>query len=106
MKKHLAIILASQILLSTASLKAQSEKDLKATQAWLKKLKGKEYTLAEHKSLKKLHLAGEPVSDSGLVHLKELKSLNYLNLSDSKVTDAGGQKLKKALPKCEIVASK
>ena len=105
MKKYLAIILASLILLSTVSLIAQSKKGLKATQAWLKKLKGKEYTLAELKSLQELNLWHAKVTDSGLVYLKELKTLKKLKLWGRKVTDSGLIHLKelKSLQTLELI---
>jgi mono/diheme cytochrome c family protein len=73
-----------------------------------------------------LHLERTKVSDAGLVHLKGLKSLEYLNLYETQVTDAGldhlaglkklkniylwqskvtkagAEKLKQALPQCDI----
>ncbi len=44
----------------------------------------------------------EQVSDSGLEHLKGLNELQLLFLRNTLVTDAGVEKLKRALPNCEI----
>lgn len=78
------------------------------------------------KNLRKLHLENTHIGDAGLAHLKNLTSLEYLNLYGTQVTDsglaeleglknlrslylwqtkvtpAGVEKLKKAIPKCEI----
>ena len=78
------------------------------------------------KNLQKLHLENTKIGDAGLTHLKDLGSLEYLNLygtavTDSgltqleglknlksiylwqtKVTPAGVEKLKAALPKCDV----
>ena len=78
------------------------------------------------KNLRKLHLENTKIGDAGLTHLKGLTSLEYLNLYGTQVTDsglaqleglknlkalylwqtkvtpAGVEKLKQALPKCEI----
>jgi hypothetical protein len=78
------------------------------------------------KNLRKLHLENTRIGDAGLAHLKNLSSLEYLNLYGTQVTDSGlseleglkhlkslylwqtkvtpegVEKLKKALPGCEI----
>lgn len=78
------------------------------------------------KNLRKLHLENTKIGDAGLTHLKGLTSLEYLNLYGTQVTDsglaeleglknlkslylwqtkvtpAGVEKLKQALPKCDI----
>ena len=78
------------------------------------------------KNLRRLHLENTKITDAGLTHLKNLSNLEYLNLygtqvSDSglsdleglknlralylwqtKVTPDGVEKLKKALPQCQI----
>jgi Leucine-rich repeat (LRR) protein len=45
--------------------------------------------LKELKNLTRLNLARTQVTDAGLAHLKELKSLTSLNLNDTQLTDAG-----------------
>jgi hypothetical protein len=42
------------------------------------------------------------VNDAGLEHLKGLTNLRTLNLTETKVTDHGVNKLRQALPKCDI----
>jgi hypothetical protein len=78
------------------------------------------------KNLRKLHLENTHIGDAGLSHLKSLTTLEYLNLYGTQVTDSGlseleglknlkslylwqtkvtpegVEKLKKALPKCQI----
>jgi hypothetical protein len=78
------------------------------------------------KNLRKLHLENTHIGDAGLSHLKNLTTLEYLNLYGTQVTDSGlseldglknlksvylwqtkvtpegVEKLKKALPKCQI----
>lgn len=82
--------------------------------------------LAGLTSLTRLHLERTRVSDAGLAHLSQLENLTYLNLYETAVTDAGlghleglknlrnlylwqtkvtpegVEKLKQALPDCEI----
>jgi hypothetical protein len=53
--------------------------------------------------LEELNLSNTTITDSGLVHLDGIKSLKKLDLSGTKVTQAGIEKLKRALPECEIV---
>jgi hypothetical protein len=53
-------------------------------------------------SLEYLNLYGTQVTDSGLTELEGLKNLKSLYLWQTKVTPAGVDKLKQALPKCEI----
>jgi hypothetical protein len=45
---------------------------------------------------------GTPITDDGLVHLKDLTRLKELRLYHTQVTDEGVKKLQEALPKCEI----
>ncbi|GMT49174.1 MAG: hypothetical protein IEMM0008_0713 [bacterium] len=78
-----------------------SEKDLKATQRWLKSL-GKKYTLNEIKNLQELDLQRTKVTDTGLVHLKALTSLRELSFMSTQVTDVAVKDLQKALPGCRI----
>jgi Leucine-rich repeat (LRR) protein len=60
--------------------------------------------LKELKQLQTLYLSGTQVTDAGLVHLKELKQLQSLDLSFTQVTDAGLVHLKelKQLQSLEI----
>ena len=50
-----------------------------------------------------LHLEGTKITNEGLKHLMGLKQLEILDLTDTLVTDEGIQKLKQALPDCEIL---
>jgi hypothetical protein len=52
--------------------------------------------------LEYLNLYGTQVTDSGLAQLEGLKNLKSLYLWQTKVTPAGVEKLKQALPKCDI----
>jgi hypothetical protein len=54
-------------------------------------------------NLEYLNLYGTAITDPGLVHLEGMKKLKDIYLWQTKVTDAGVAKLKKALPKLEIV---
>ncbi len=54
--------------------------------------------------LENLVLFGTRVSDAGLEHLRGLTELKYLNLTGTRVTDAGAAAVRKALPKCQVVA--
>lgn len=58
--------------------------------------------LKELTSLQVLNLEGTPITDAGLVHLQGLAKLEKLHLGKTKVTDAGIAELQKALPNCEI----
>ena len=53
-------------------------------------------------ALQELNLRGTHISDAGLAHLENLKSLRQLGLHGTKVTAAGVEKLKKAIPACQI----
>jgi len=53
-------------------------------------------------NLEYLNLYGTPVTDAGLAQLEGLKNLKSLFLWQTKVTPEGVDKLKKALPQCEI----
>ncbi len=83
--------------------------------------------LSKLKRLKRLHLEKTQVGDKGIEHLKDLTELEYLNLYSTKITDKalsslnnlkklkrlyvwqtkvtkdGAEKLKKALPKLEVI---
>lgn len=78
------------------------------------------------KNLRRLHLENTKITDAGLTHLKNLTNLEYLNLYGTQVTDSGlseleglknlrsvylwqtkvtpdgAEKLKKALPQCQV----
>ena len=78
------------------------------------------------KNLRRLHLENTKITDAGLTHLKTLTNLEYLNLYGTQVTDSvaseleglknlralylwqtkvtpdGVEKLKKALPQCQV----
>ena len=58
--------------------------------------------LKELASLQVLNLEGTPITDAGLVHLQGLAKLEKLHLGKTKVTDAGVAELQQALPNCEI----
>ena len=58
--------------------------------------------LKELTSLQRLILFGTKVSDAGLVHLKTLTSLKTLDLRSTSVSTAGVKDLQSALPKCYI----
>jgi hypothetical protein len=49
-----------------------------------------------------LILDGTQVTDAGLAHLRGLTRLKVLTLDATQVTDAGVQRLKRALPNCDI----
>jgi len=59
--------------------------------------------LYEMKNLQWLSLLGTEITDVALVHLMGMKNLQVLNLWSTLITDAGLEKLRKALPGCEIV---
>ena len=46
------------------------------------------------------------ITDAGLEYLKNLRNLRSVTMQGTKVTQAGVDKLKEALPECEIVRSK
>jgi hypothetical protein len=52
--------------------------------------------------LRRLDLAGAPVTDAGLTHLSGLKALYYVNLANTGVTDEGIKRLRQALPGANI----
>jgi hypothetical protein len=53
--------------------------------------------------LQTLFLSGTPVTDAGLEHLAAQHALSRLWADDTAVTDGAADKLKKALPRCEIL---
>jgi hypothetical protein len=58
--------------------------------------------IGEMKSLHLLSIQSTTVTDDGLVHLENLPQLKELTLSSTKVTPTGVQRLRRALPNCEI----
>jgi hypothetical protein len=52
--------------------------------------------------LLRLDLAGAPITDAGLTHLKGLKKLQYVNLANTGVSAEGIEDLKRALPHAGI----
>ncbi|HOM17260.1 MAG TPA: leucine-rich repeat domain-containing protein, partial [Thermoguttaceae bacterium] len=59
--------------------------------------------LAGMKNLQVLVLGKTRITDAGLVHLAGMKNLQELDLWRTQITDAGLEKLRKALPGCEII---
>jgi hypothetical protein len=55
--------------------------------------------------LRELDLSGTAVTDAGLADLARLTGLKRLYLWDTDVTESGGQRLKAALPECEVKVS-
>jgi Leucine-rich repeat (LRR) protein len=53
--------------------------------------------------LEALSLQGTPITDRGILQLKNSKSLKWLQLNNTGVSDAAIQSLKFALPELEIV---
>jgi serine/threonine protein kinase len=62
-----------------------------------------EQTVKGWARLEQLNLAATRVSDTGIQHLQGLKDLRNLTVIGTRVTEAGAQKLKSALPNCNIV---
>ena len=58
--------------------------------------------ISELASLAYLNLAGNPITDADLEHLKSLRNLLYIDISGANVTKDGVASLMKALPNCEI----
>jgi hypothetical protein len=57
------------------------------------------------RDLEMLGLSGTRVSDNGLLYLTEMKRLTFVDLSDTDVTPESVAKLKRALPKVQIIHS-
>ena len=53
-------------------------------------------------AIQSLDLRGTIVSDEGLIHLERLQSLEVLRLEDTSVTPQGVERLRRALPDCDI----
>jgi hypothetical protein len=53
-------------------------------------------------SLKELDLAANPISNTGIAHLKGLTNLKILNIQETKVTPEGVANLKRSLPNTQI----
>jgi hypothetical protein len=58
--------------------------------------------IGEMKSLHLLSICSTSVTDEGLIPLEKLPELKELGLDNTKVTPAGVQRLRRALPNCEI----
>ena len=58
--------------------------------------------LAGLENLSYLNLYQTAVTDAGLAHLEGLKNLKSVYLWQSKVTPDGAERLRKALPECEV----
>jgi hypothetical protein len=54
--------------------------------------------------LKALKLDMTSVGDAGLAHGTGFRKLNTLDLTRTRVTDEGAEKLRRALPDCEILS--
>ena len=54
------------------------------------------------KKLKYLYLSHSPLTDAGLRHLENMSQLRILGLKNTNVTPEGIERLKQALPQCEI----
>jgi internalin A len=52
--------------------------------------------------LRRLRLSDTPITDAGLIHLRECRKLEELRLTGTRVSDAGVRDLQQALPKCLI----
>ena len=59
--------------------------------------------LNQMKKLEFLHLGRTVITDASLATLEQLTTLKTLHISRTKITAEGAEKLKKALPDCEIV---
>jgi hypothetical protein len=55
-------------------------------------------------NLEFLHLGRTPATNAGIENLLGLKKLKRLEVTNTKVTDEGADKLRKALPDCEVLA--
>jgi hypothetical protein len=53
--------------------------------------------------LRFLLLSSKGITDAAIPHVAELNQLERLCLNDTKITEEGVERLRKALPKCEIV---
>ena len=58
--------------------------------------------LAHFSKLKSLRISDTEVSDAGIVHLVKLTNLATLTLKRTEVSESGLERLRKALPDCEI----
>jgi hypothetical protein len=58
--------------------------------------------LSNLRCLQRLILAGCPITDKGLSHLKRCTKLKSLDVSQTKITSAGMTELRKALPDLRI----
>jgi hypothetical protein len=51
-----------------------------------------------------LHVGRTPVTDAGIENILGLKKLTRLEVTNTQVTDEGADKLRKALPDCEVLS--
>lgn len=58
--------------------------------------------LSRSKSITVLSLAGTPISDASIDHLVQMEQLTALNAKETRITKVGYEKLKAALPKCNV----
>jgi internalin A len=59
--------------------------------------------IAELKSLLRLDLSFTPVSDASIPELAKLQNLGMLIINDTRITAQGADRLRKALPHCEVL---
>jgi hypothetical protein len=59
--------------------------------------------VARLRNLKTLSLGYTQVTDNGVLQLSSLHELEYLEIKNTEVTDAGADRLRLALPNCEII---
>lgn len=59
--------------------------------------------LTSCRSLRHLHVHNTQLGDESIVCLEQLRQLEHLILKDTRITDAGVARLRKALPRCDIV---
>ena len=62
-------------------------------------------SLLQFPKLNYLHLSETQITDAGLLHLSKIHTLEFINLRLTKATEAAIDKLRRALPNCEITSS-
>jgi hypothetical protein len=62
--------------------------------------------ISKHTNLTHLTLVCKLISDDGFLELVALKKLRVLSVSSSKITEVGMQKFRESIPKCETYLSK
>lgn len=53
--------------------------------------------------LRRLHLFSAGITDAGLAYLEHLPQLEAVRIEETKVTEQGIDRLRKALPRCQVV---